>query len=189
LGEAGLLIRLVLVSCLVGLAAPASFGQARSTATRAADLQVGVGFVYDSSDYNTTSLKGFAAYTTLDLSSHLGGEFVIHQANSSTGDSLYQRSYEIGPRYFRHYGIFAPYVKAMYGRGVFNFPNNVANLAYNMFAFGAGVDVRVLPYLNVRADYEYQDWLSFPPTGLKPQVYTIGVAYHFPGELRRGKHF
>ena len=77
----------------------------------------------------------------------------------------------------------------MYGRGVFNFPNNVANLAYNMFSFGGGTDVRVLRFLNVRADYEYQDWLGFPPSGLKPQLVTFGVAYHFPGELRRGRHF
>ena len=165
-----------------------SFSQARSTAARSADLQVGVGFVYDKSDY-TDTLKGGAVYATLDLTNHLGGEFVIHQAKSSNGDSLYERSYEIGPRYFRHYGVFAPYVKAMYGRGVFNFPSNVANLAYNMFAFGVGADVRVLRFLNVRADYEYQDWLSFPPRGLKPQVLTFGVAYHFPGELRRGRHY
>jgi hypothetical protein len=77
----------------------------------------------------------------------------------------------------------------MYGRGVFNFPNNVANLAYNMFAIGGGTDFSVLPYLNVRADYEYQFWHSFPPQGLNPQVITIGVAYHFPGNLRQGRHF
>ena len=103
---------------------------------------------------------------------------------------MYERTYEIGPRYVRDYGRFSPYVKAMYGRGVFNFPpQNAANLAYNMFAGGAGVDYRVLPYLNVRFDYEYQDWSSFPPTGLKPQLFTIGAAYHFPGHLRRAEHY
>jgi hypothetical protein len=58
-----------------------------------------------------------------------------------------------------------------------------------MFAGGAGVDVKILPYLNVRADSEYQDWMGFPATGLTPLLFTIGVAYHFPGELQRGKHF
>jgi hypothetical protein len=189
LGESGLLNRIVLVACLLGLAVPSVLGQATSTASRKADLQVGVGFVSDNSDYDPQRLKGLAFYTTLDLTNHLGGEFVIHQANSSAGDQLYERSYEIGPRYFRHYGRFSPYVKAMYGRGVFNFPNNVANLAYNMFAGGVGADIRILPYLNVRGDFEYQDWLSFPPQGLSPQVITIGVAYHFPGDLHRGRHF
>jgi hypothetical protein len=183
-----------MASCLFGFALPALFGQATSTASRRADLQVGAGFVENNADYpyepgGPQDLKGFAFYATLDLSAHLGGELVFHQANSSTGDQLYQRTYEIGPRYFRTYGRFAPYVKAMYGRGVFNFPHGAANLAYNMFAGGAGVDVRVLPFINVRADYEYQDWMGFPATGLTPQVLTFGVAYHFPGEIRRGKHY
>ena len=102
---------------------------------------------------------------------------------------MYERSFEIGPRYFRTYGVVQPYVKAMIGRGVFNFPKGIANLAYNMFAGGAGFDVRVLRYLNLRADYEYQSWSGFPPTGLSPQLYTLGVAYHVPGEIRKGKHF
>jgi hypothetical protein len=187
-----LLNRLLTASCLIVFAAPLVFGQATSTASRRADLQLGGGFVLDDkSDYEVNAIKGGAIYTTLDLTNHLGGEFVIHQANSFSGDGLYERTYEIGPRYFRTYGRFSPYIKFMVGRGVFNFPKAIGapNLAYNMFAFGGGLDYRVLPYLNVRFDYEYQDWSSFPPTGLTPQLYTVGVAYHFPGNLRRSQHF
>ena len=70
----------------------------------------------------------------------------------------------------------------MYGRGVFNFTQNgttTANLAYNMFVGGVGLDYKIIPSLNARADFEYQDWLSFPPNGLTPNVLTIGLAYHF----------
>ncbi len=164
-------------------------GQAVSTASRRADLQVGVGFTDGNSDYSPDHYKGVAAYATLDFTSHLGAEFVVHQVYSPDHDSAYERTYELGGRYFRTYGRFIPYVKAMYGRGVFNFPQNVANLAYNLFTGGGGIDVKVLPYLNVRADYEYQTWLSFPPNGLTPQIVTVGVAYHFPGGLKRGKHY
>lgn len=171
-------------------------GQARPTASRRADLQAGVGFVYDKSNYNPTdlsgnpvNLKGLAVYTTLDFKSHYGAEFVIHQTNSPNSDQVYQRTYEIGPRYHRTYGRFEPYVKAMIGRGVYNFPYGSANLAYNMFAAGAGTDVRILPFINLRLDYEYQDWLSFPAVALKPQLFTVGVAYHFPGALNRGRHW
>ncbi len=184
-----LLNRLLIVSCLFALGAPLLYAQSVPTARRRADLQVGVGFVIDNSDYDPQKLKGEAFYTTLDLTNHYGGEFVIHQAKSGNGDQLYERTYEIGPRYHREYGPLSPYIKAMYGRGVFNYPENVANLAYNMFALGAGADLKVLPYLNVRIDYEYQDWHSFPPNGLSPQVITIGVAYHFPGDLKRGMHW
>ena len=141
------------------------------------------------SDYDRSKLKGGAVYATLDFSSHFGGEFVIHQANSGNGDQIYERTYELGGRYFRDYGRFKPYVKAMYGRGVFNFLNSSANLAYNEFAGGGGVDVSLRPYLNLRAHYEYQNWRSFPPNGLDPQAITIGVAYHFPGALQRGRHY
>lgn len=179
----------LLSTCALGAFLPALIGQAGPTATRRADLQIGVGFVGDNSDYDPQLLKGIGFYTTLDLTDHLGGEFSIHQANSSVGDNLYERTYELGPRYYRTYGRYAPYAKAMYGRGVFNFPSNVANLAYNIFSFGAGVDVKLLDYLNVRLDYEYQNWMSFPPQGLTPQLYTIGVAYHFPGYMRRNRHY
>ena len=186
-----MLNRIVLASCLFGFALPALMGQATSAASRSADLQVGVGFVQNNADYtyDPQTLKGFAVYSTLDLTYHFGAEIVFHQANSGNGDSLYQRTYEIGPRYFRTYGRFAPYVKVMYGRGVFNFPRNAANLAYNIFAGGAGVDIRVMRYVNIRGDYEYQDWMGFPATGLKPQLFTFGVAYHFPADIKKGKHY
>ena len=56
----------------------------------------------------------------------------------------------------------SPYIKGLYGRGVFNFPFNEANLAYNSINVGAGVDIKVHPRINVRAEYEYQNWFSFP---------------------------
>ena len=168
---------------------PLLHGQAGPTASRRADLQVGIGFTDGKSDYSPDHYKGGAVYATLDLTSHLGGEFVIHQVYSPDHNSAYERTYELGGRYFRTYGRFVPYVKAMYGRGVFNFPQNVANLAYNIFTGGVGTDIKILPYLNARVDYEYQTWLSFPPHGLTPQIVTIGVAYHYPGGLRRGKHY
>lgn len=176
-------------SCLLALAAPVLLGQASPTATRRADLQVGGGVVVDFSDYNPDPLSGFAIYSTLDLTNRLGGELAFHQAKTGSGDQLYERTYEVGPRYHRTYGIFSPYAKGMYGRGVFNFPFNTANLAYNLFAIGGGADVRVRPYLNFRIDYEHQSWRGFPPQGLTPQLVTIGLAYHFPGGLRRGEHY
>ncbi len=176
-----LVLSALLVSCTLAGA------QAVPTASRRADLQVGIGFSGAHSDYSIGTSKGIAGYATLDLTNHYGAEFVVHQVNSPAGDQSYERTYELGGRYFRTYGRFSPYVKAMYGRGVFNFPFTSANLAYNLFAGGAGADLHVLPYLNVRADYEYQTWLGFPPTGLTPQVVTLGVAYHFAGGLKAGK--
>jgi hypothetical protein len=177
------------------------YGQAVPTASRTFDLQVGGGFVLDHSDYEVRLFRGGAIYSTLDFSSHFGAEIDFHQANSSV-DKAYERTYEVGARYHRNYGRFEPYGKVLYGRGVYNFVVDsynangsisgstvVANLAYNEIVFGGGTDFRVLPYLNVRADYEYQMWHSFPSNGLTPQLFEIGVAYHFPGGLQKGLHW
>jgi hypothetical protein len=180
-------------------------GQATPTASKTFDLQVGGGYVLDKGDYGTKDYRGGGVYATLDFTPHFGAEIDFHQANYPT-NAMYERTYEVGGRYHRTYGRLAPYVKGMYGRGVFNFVYGgpdivfngtvvehsgavVANLAFNEFVFGGGADFAVLPWLNVRGDYEYQSWHSFPPDGLTPQLITIGVAYHFPGGLERGKHF
>ena len=179
---------LLIALCVAACFTQTLHAQGKYTASRAGDLQVGVDFVGGNADY-AQNVKGYGGYATFDFSRHFGAELDFKQANGDLGNKVYERTYEVGGRYVRQYGRFAPYVRAMYGRGVFNFQFNDANLAYNMFAGGAGVDIRVKRYLSVRGDFEYEKWLSFPPNGLTPELYTIGVAYHFPGELRRGKHY
>lgn len=156
--------------------------QAAPTASRVGDLQVGAGFSHAQTDYLPYTVNGFTTYFTFDTKyHHLGVEGAFRYINDSSSN-IYEKTYEIGPRYSRTYGKFQPYAKFLYGRGVFNFADQgvtVANLAYNMFAIGGGVDYHLIPSINIRGDYEYQRWLSFPPHGLTPSVFTIGAAYHF----------
>ena len=182
----------ILLTCFAVLCcgSPLLIGQAKYTASRKGDFQVGVDFVAGSSDY-AGRLQGAGLYTTFDFTNHFGAEFDLNQADLPNS-SVYERTYEVGGRYYRNYGPVSPYAKAMIGRGVFNFATeNVtyANLAYNMFSLGGGVDVRINRYLNARGNYEWQDWSSFPPHGLTPHLFTVGVAYHFPGGLGRGRHY
>ncbi len=176
---------LVVLTLLAG--APRLFAQAAPTASRPGDLILGAGYTAASSDYGGR-YSGFALYGDFDITRHLGVELNFHKVNRGGNSTLYEKTYEIGPRYFRTYGPFLPYVKFMFGRGVFNFPPNPppapqnqarANLAYNMYAGGIGTDIKIRHYLYVRADYEYQKWGSFPPSGLSPQLFTVGAAYHF----------
>jgi opacity protein-like surface antigen len=164
-------------------------GQARAqvrehalpTATRAGDLQIGGALALGSSNYNfsTSNFVGAAFYTTFDIRSHWGAEFNLHQNKSTQDSTVYERTYEIGPRVYVLKGSFAPYAKAMYGRGVYNFSNKIANIAYNIYTVGGGADLRVARSVNVRADYEYQTWPGFPLATLHPSVITLGVAFHF----------
>lgn len=168
-----------------------AYAQGRPTASRTGDLQVGGGFSLSKEDYLTNRLTGFNFYADFDFRPHWGVELNFHQINDHTkvtdpsntsntiSTQVYERTYEVGPRYLRHYGRWTPYVKGLYGRGVYNFPFNQANLAYNMFVGGGGLDVSVTKRINVRGDYEYQKWRGFQYSGLSPQVFTVGAAYHF----------
>jgi hypothetical protein len=160
------------------------YGQARPTASRAADLQIGIGYSLADPDYPPRTFQGVAAYADLDLRPHLGLEAEFHQVNNTGSYPSFQRTYEIGARYHREWGPLLPYVKAMIGRGQLEYPYAEAIGAYNMFAGGVGTDVQFGPWFRVRAEYEFQKWSSFPNGGLTPQIVTIGVAYHFTGKSR-----
>ena len=182
--------RIFLLICLIGLTGTRLHAQAVPTASSGGDLQIGAMFNLADPDYRPDKFKGYGFYTTFDFRYHVGIEGEFHQINDpDSTEGIYERTYEIGPRYVLHHGRYHPYAKLMYGRGVFNFPSMLdaatgkvsptANLAYNIGAIGAGLDYRVVPAMNVRVDYEYQDWFSFPPNGLTPMILSIGVAYHF----------
>ncbi len=166
-------------------------GQSLVTASRAGDIQVGGGFTGVRPDYGSTTIKGGTFYADYDFRRHIGVELDFHQVSDSQ-TQLYERSYEVGGRYLlKRYGAASPYIKGLYGRGVLNFPHNEGNIAYNMFVGGGGVDFRVKSWLNVRADFEYQDWRSGPGIvhGLTPLVGTVGAAYRFGSDKLNGRRW
>jgi hypothetical protein len=180
------LLRSVAAAAIVAISAACCIprsaqAQIRETASRAGDLQLGGGFVFATSGYNFTPihLVGGAFYTTFDKRTHWGGEFNFRQNRSTADSTVYERTYEVGPRIFLARGPLIPYAKVLYGRGIYNFSHNVANVAYNVYTVGGGADLQLRRSLNLRVDYEYQTWAGFPLGDLHPNVITIGVAYHF----------
>lgn len=165
--------------------------QATATATRSLDVKVGGGFTTLNSDYLPSRFNGGAVYADLDFTRHFGAEAEFHFAKDSSGSGQYEKTYEIGGRYFRTYGRFVPYAKVLWGRGVYNFTQPyvgsngslnflpVANLAYNLVAAGAGADYKLQRHFYVRGDWEYQRWFSFQGSSLSPNLITVGLAYHF----------
>ncbi|WP_158942472.1 outer membrane beta-barrel protein [Granulicella sp. S190] len=181
-------LKLALLVFVIGVTGCRLNAQALPTATAAGVLQIGGTFNYADSDYAPEKIKGGGFYATFDFKYHFGIEGEFHQVNDPEPTvAIYERTYEIGPRYVRHYGRLDPYVKVMYGRGVFNYPpvfddpkgGAAANLAYNLAAVGVGVDYRLLRSVNVRVEYESQRWFGFPPNGLTPSLLGIGAAYRF----------
>lgn len=155
------------------------YSQSLPTATRAGDLQIGGGIVFGKSDYQEMKLMGGAFYAAFDFRAHFGLEADFHHAQASEDSTTYARTYEVGPRVHWTYGRLVPYGKVLVGRGVFNYPNNIANLAYNMYTFGGGADFQLTRSINLRGDYEYQNWIGFPLGTLHPTITTVGIAYHF----------
>jgi hypothetical protein len=158
--------------------------QATTTASRAGDLQFGAAYTLANSDYEQNYFRGFTAYVDFDLRAHLGLEAEFHQVSSPAGDQSFQRTYLIGPRYFRTYGLLIPYLKLMVGRGDFNYPFGHTDLAYNLYAGAIGTDCKFGPHLRLRAEYEIQSWSGFTNGSLTPQLITVGAAYHFAGKPR-----
>jgi opacity protein-like surface antigen len=167
----------------VGLGSTVAAAQAYSTASRPFDFQAGVGYSSANANYEYVHnrIHGFAAYADFDFRAHLGIEAEFHNV-SDKNTTVSQKTYEIGARSEFQFGRIDPYGKVMYGRGTQNFPANVATLSYNLFAAGAGVDFVAAKRVKLRVEYEYQDWLNAPGPGLsmKPQIITIGIAYHLP---------
>ena len=167
--------------------------QATATASRAGDALVGGGYTTAASDYGVR-FTGFNIYGDFDFTQHIGVEAKFNYVKAPSPSVLYEKTYEIGGRYFRTYGPVVPYAKVMIGRGVFNYPPCLppasqtvacANLAYNEVSGGVGADVKVREWLYVRADLEFQHWFSFKgtptstPDSLAPQLFSVGAAYHF----------
>lgn len=160
--------------------------QAGATASRAGDLKVGGGFTTTvNSDYGDR-YNGGGAYLNFDFLTHVGIEGEFHYVKDR--NDLYEKTYEVGGRYFINHRRWSPYAKGMFGRGVFNFPPLAdgfhANLGYNLMGIGLGTDYKLKKSVILRGDWEYQHWFGFQNSSLSPSILTIGAAYRFPAHSK-----
>lgn len=99
-------------------------------------------------------------------------------------ESIYEDNYLIGPRFPIHSFKFmnaTPYGKVLIGYGKLNFENNVAYGRFTDIAYGGGVDFKVTNRINVRGDFEYQQWPSWLNSSLYPYGVSAGVSYKVLG--------
>ena len=176
---------IVLLLCLYKCA-PAAAQAEPSAIAPSFRLQIGAQIPWANSDYSAKSIAGYGFYADYHLAHHLSIEGDFRQLDTFGAKApIYERTFELGPQYSFGSGPLRPYLKAMIGRGVFNFPPSpqnprggaVANLAYDLVAPGGGVEWRFRNSISFRIDHEYQQWIGFPPHGLTPQVVSFGVAW------------
>ena len=130
-------------------------------------LSAGGSFSYFSADYGgykpmgVTAVVDFSPVIWDHVAAEAEGRWLT--LNASHGFSEY--NYLVGPVYrftlTEHRGLH-PYVKALVGGGIINFPNNLAYGRYFAIAPGGGVDYTLTRRVRLRADYEFQIWPNAP---------------------------
>ena len=153
-------LKTIIAALAVGLFPSLLMSQSMPTAVRRLNVQVGglfsvanPGVASDATIvYGQMNFKGGGMYATIDPANHLGLEMSVRQVFGTEG--VHERTYSAGPRFYLTRGRFMPYGKVLFGRAVFNFPNNFANQAFTEGSLGGGVDYRLTSLLYVRADYD-----------------------------------
>lgn len=157
---------------------PSLTAQAIYTANENTRIQAGAGVAVLNPDYTKGNVIGFSGWGDYDFSKWVGLEFSAHLGEFITPGDITENSYMLGPRltYRRH--KFTVYGKAMVGRSTITNQNYNLSSSYNMFAFGGGLEYRLLRKINIRViDFEQQQWPDFRPDALTPTVATIGASY------------
>jgi len=178
---------LSLVLSLALVLPSALHAQATAAATRGGIAQAGVAYTLSNEDeYPGRHLQGMTIYGTFDLNNHIGVEGNVHLASLFKSYFDYKESsYDAGLRWAQHYRRFTPYAKALvgFGHATAPSPNQIVGGStpgtYFLFGLGGGLDYSLSSKINARADFEYQRWPNFPPHGLTPPLFNVGVAYRF----------
>ena len=119
--------------------------------------------------YGNVKVYGASAFVDADTLRHFGLEgevrFLPYHVENGIKQTPYKEehatTYLAGPRYFRTYGRFQPYAKALIGLGQFTYPYKYATDNDLVIAPGAGLDYRLTRRIKFRTGFEYQIWPQF----------------------------
>ena len=136
---------------------------------RRAPLSLGTGasLSYFDADYGGYHPMGLTAYIDVFpiLWDHLGAAAEGRWLTLNTSAGFREYNYLIGPEYrftLPNHKTLHPYVKALVGQGVIDFPHHLAYGRYLAIAPGGGMDFTVSNHWRIRVDYEYQIWPDAP---------------------------
>ncbi len=181
---------LTLTLVAANLVVPGSHAQARSTASRSADIAVFAGGVIASPAYGPLNAGGAAFgldYTRflqrlpVDLSLEL-------RANLISNSIASEHTYLFGLRAGHTFGRVTPYLDFLIGPGNIHFPQNTGYTGDNSVvpSYGGGLDLTVTHSFDLKLDLQGQHWntgeLQFTPT-----LGTVGVVYHIPFRRQYGQ--
>jgi len=73
-------------------------------------------------------------------------------------EGVHERTYDVGPRFYLTHGRFVPYGKVLFGRAVFNFPNNLRTRHSRKEPLVEALTIASIRFSTCAAKYEYQRW-------------------------------
>ena len=185
-----------------------SWGQSSLTATQPLELSVfgaGTGTYTGLEDGRNAGFTAgvdltFRSYFRFQPALELRGNIPFDKGNLNS-----QKSALIGPRISRGFGRFHPYIDGFFGRGEFTYEGgrivDYGAVAYrydktttNIFAGGAGVDIKMTRHFDAKLDALYERWKT--PVTTSGVVYSkplsAGIVYHLDfneyGRHRHRKH-
>jgi opacity protein-like surface antigen len=185
----------LLLVLAVSTVAPAHAQVTHAGSQQGLPLVIGGGYSNFATDYGPagtrmSAIAAWADYYLQDVApkiSGLGIEIEARDLNYGAPFRLRQTTGMAGVIYeWSHYYRFRPYGKFIAGQGSLDFPNNgtitnpYTHDTYLVTAPGGGVDIRVLPHVFVRAEYQYQEWHQvLGPRNLTPNGITVGASWDF----------
>ena len=116
-------------------------------------------------------------FADADLWTNVGLEAKFNHIFGPAPNPITETSYVAGVRGKVQIGPIVPFLELTGGLGSFTYLRSPQNGSYALFAGGGGVDLSLTRKVFLRAEYDYQRWVSFPPRGLQPNLVTFGVAY------------
>jgi hypothetical protein len=165
----------VLLLLLAGTRAVAQ-GAATATGPGTSVVAGGGASLFDSS-YGQRDLGG--AFVFADIQPHwrFGIEFEARYLRVHTSEELSEKNYLVGPRVLLRSGQWQPYAKFLIGDGHIDLPFHYAHGDFLALVPGAGLDLEVNDYINVRAiDVEYQLWRQSPFGDVRPYGISAGIS-------------
>lgn len=181
-GIAEVLLGVVLLLVL-GLEACA---QAVPTATGpGSTVVVGGGTSLFDSPYGQRDLGGGLVF--LDLQPHWrsGLELEARYLRVYTSEEVSEKNYLVGPRILVRSGSWQPYAKFLIGDGHIEMPFHYGTGDFLALVPGAGLDLEINDYINVRAiDIEYEHWHGFPFGSMNPYGISTGISFRLTPIVR-----
>jgi len=176
--------RFSLIVCFATLLAlaPSLRAQAVYTATRSTRIEAGAGVSLIQPDAFDKNIYGASVWGDYDFSKWIGAEFDVH-ISAITPEDYAENSYMVGVRGLYHYRKYTGYLKGLVGEAsivpqdLLSSYYHIPTKTYNAFALGGGVEYKVHPKINIRGDFELQQWPNYEPHTLSPLIVTIGASY------------